>query len=80
MNEGYIRRSSLLIITHKFALTGKAAIFIEEDFASARASSANPQLGFFICILSLIIFVTALLHLFRAARKNFGQPQSLLSG
>ena len=46
MNEGYIRRSSLLIITHKFALAGEAVIFIEEDFALARASSANPQLMF----------------------------------
>ena len=78
MNEDYKRRSSLLIITHKFALTGEAAIFIEEDFASARASSANPQLEFFSAF-SLRIFVTALLHLFWAARKNFGQPQSLLS-
>ena len=32
MNEGYIRRSSLRIITYKFALTGEAAIFIEGDF------------------------------------------------
>ena len=30
MNEGYIRRSILLIITHKFALTGEDTILLKK--------------------------------------------------
>ena len=69
MNEDYKRRSSLLIITHKFALTGKAT---EEDcfLALARASSTNPQLGFLSAIL-LSEVIGATLFIFPGSQEKF---------
>ena len=53
MNGDYKRRSSLLIITHKFALIGEAAISTKEDgfLASARVFINNSFLEKFVGIL-----------------------------